>query len=408
MNAKMIAAGIVTIVVVAAIVGVVATNHDKNDDAYNVEGKWSLSYYEWVSLVDDNHIPFTNANDCPMTCGAFEKGDDSPTINIDRMGEYFISLDLLDIGFVGTIDHNAFQFREKVDGTNTHQYIGNGYLKDGYISLSMYQLCLENQNQICCAIYARFIPENSEHAFKDDRIDYANLGMERVDSTSHKITDFTHGTGHGTDLPMANMEYVKSQTMISLFNLTGSRNGIGVQALISHGTSPSGIAIGTVCGNMKFDGGFKYAILGDSLMNNGKLTIRQTLHNGNDMSWVQHEFNVKYTDGRMPTSHFLDQRYEGTVSMHYSNGKNVSGHIVKDFKTQDNAIYAVEDHNGIRYEWFGTILVNKIQIFVTSNDVNGYISGTVNKDGTVTIFGILVDGNNESVAVRYDLRPVSQ
>lgn len=416
MNVKLVAIGVAAIMVVAAVASVAVINQkgdDKTDEALQFDGKWYASYYEFVELVDEDHKPFTDADKCPMTCGHLNTDKNPQILTLKKDTEHSLTGSFGTLKIAGTIVGNSLQAKEVIDSSNTHQYMFKGYLKDGYLSISFFQMDLVSSDQVCFAGYVLLIPENGKPvSHLSDRIDYRVINPERISVTEHQMSDFTDGDGTGSALPNANMKYVKSNTMISLFNLTGTGSNSGVQVVISNGATHTGIAVATVCGNMVYND-VNHAMFGEAYMTYGKWHICQTLHytdpvEGKVPAIVKFEYNVEYYHGDKPTVRFLDDLYEGSVTI-WENGKSTVHNVVrKDFKTMDYIVYGFEEYNGVKYQWFGTVFGGKIDFFVKSKDVTGIISGIIDDDGKLLLRGILTDMDGNKVVLQYDLKPVKK
>lgn len=412
MNVKAISVGVVAVLVIAAIGSVVvitnqnkdSNNSDNNDEVFSFNGKWNLYYYEHVSLVDDDHKPIYDANKCDMERNMLDIKNNPITMEIKMRGDIFFTGTFNNITMSGTVTGNTVDITEEFEIGDTHRYVGVGYLKGGYFSLSYSQMDLETE-QICCAGYAMFIPEGKEAiSHLTDRVNFKDLTLERVDATAHTIDDFINNHGVGTPLPSLSIEYVKSWTMVSLFKMKGEGENTGLQVLISNGVSSHDIVFGSVTGNAKFDKK-NYGLIGDFVMSNGKFMIRQSYHLNAATVLVNQEYNVNYDKGDLPPTSFLNKNYVGTVKMWDKNGAEKSEVITKDFMIYRNVIYGVEVFDSVKYEWFGTITGYTIDLFVISEKYSGIVRGEIAKDGTIVLYGILHNQAGEPMATEYVLQP---
>lgn len=422
MNKQLVAIGISAILVVAAIGGFAILGNSDGGDKENdhpLEGKWSLLYTEQANMVDDDHKPIMDASLCSFESRIYNPEQSTMTLEFKNVGKSVLNGKMGNgdraVDFVGTIaDNHKFAFRLSAKDAVSHMFIFEGVMKSDHIALTFLQLHTGNgAEQICCAGYALYVPEGAESIpLYNDKVSY-NFDMERVSGTLHSIDDFKNGkSGEGKDIPYLNVAYEKSNSMVSVFNVTGKDGASkGVMALISLGINPSGNAYGIVGGNIlhSIDGTTEkiYAFTGDTSMGDNRLTIRQQVHLTSNVAYFDLEYNVPYGDGKSFAPKFLENEYEGTVTIwsDFKDHRTVS--ITKLFKTYDTTVYGEETYEGIEYNWFGKINGSHVELLIESGNLHGHLEGHILSDGTLELSGVLYK-SGQIFAYQYDLHPVSK
>lgn len=402
---KTVVAIVAAVVVVSAFAGVLFINGSKGsgDTDIDIEGKWVLTYFEQVDLVDNDHKPIMKASDCYMFSQIFDPKHSPMTMEITSFSDNFFSGKINDVDIHGTRNDNRFSFEEITDSSNTHMYIGMGAIHKDYLGLAFYQHQLGADRQVCCAGYAMFIPEGADSPYPSkDRVDY-NLDFEPVKATLFKMEDLSN--------PMAieggAIKYAKSNTMVSLFDIEGKSVVGGVQVLISMGKY-NGNAMGIVTGNLDVGHGV-IAFSGRSEMADGKLYCSQVLHENNVQRVAQMTFNVKYDSGKLLPITYLEKQYKGTVTIWDSEDEPTEGEITKTVTSIGNVVYAYEEFNGVKYKWFGVKYSgNIIQFMVMADNLRGSIFGNIQDDGSIVLKGFLYGPGGVSYAYEYEMEPVTE
>lgn len=409
MNSKAIVVGVAAILVIAAVVGIVSVNNskDKGGPDYGYDTKWHLSYYEMADLIDENHKVISDANDCKTYAESFDPKNSPLTLEFTSHGANFFTAKMNDTEIYGTKTARSFDFEESVNASSTHITVGKGVMHGDHLSVAFYQFLLGTSRQICVSGYLLFVPENGNPVSNlTDRVDY-NINMERVSVIAHQLTDFTEGDGTGTAVDGANITYVKSRTMLTLFNFEGKTGEKGVQSLISMGTI-NGSAVGFVAGNV-VSGDMLVPFTGESKMADGKFFVKHMLHYGETQAFIMFEYNVPYKSGNLSLMSNLKENYTGTVTIrNAAEGEPSVFNITKTFKTKGFAVYAHEEYNGETYTWFGSIREGMVMdLMVISDNLHGHIVGVIKQDGSIELFGLLYKKDRSSFAYHYLLTPVS-
>lgn len=420
MNTKVVAAGFIAVIVIAAAVGGVAlvSQHDDDkpkDDGASIIGKWSVMYIEAAKTSNESGA-ITNYEDVVITSHTFNPKDDKIVLEFLSTNNMFFKGKADGNDISGTFDGITFKYENVMiskHDSKPHMFTVNGVFKGDYISISFNQYDLTKDDmKLCYAGYALLIPENGDTVSpRIDWLDY-NLPIQHRSTTLHIIDDFkTGGNPHGTSLPNSSLNYKRTHNLLNLYEMTGAKGGEGVMILASLGYDDHGNAYGIVSGNLISGsslGSYNTAFLGTSTMSNGEWKFSPHFVSSEDSVRLDYVFNVPYYHGKTYAPSFLEKSYKGTVTQWNPDGKKVTGNITKEFSMSDDTFYGYESApDGSVYEWLGQIKSDgkQLSIFVSSTKFTGSIHGTINDDGTLTMYGFLRN-QSQNVVVIYELTPI--
>lgn len=408
MNNKVIAIGVVAILLAVTLVGaaqVINKDDDKNEEA-KLEGNWTLAYIEKVYLVDDAGNPIYDVEKCHVTEHYLNTITNVHTLNIECTGTNFFkgSFDGKE-EIMGSFNGLFLTCQDVVSGSDPHMFHMHGNLKGDQLSLTSLRYDFTDPEKISSVSYLLFFREGSKPM--SPMVDYINYDIDytHVFSQKHRISDFTvdkDGKGESID---RTLRYSSTHSMISLFEiLDESDNVIGIQVLSSLGTSLSGAAISIVAGNVK-DGTENRAFIGNASMAHGKFYVSHFVEGDGDPGYVEYQYNVPYEDGRTFPVMALYEKYEGTVSV-WSKDKKEVHNIVKAVSQNGRTIYAVDEMNGVVYQWFGEVAGPIFNVFITTPDGFGRFSGEIAKGGTIIMSGTVLLKTGAVTAYSFELHPV--
>lgn len=416
MNAKIVAGGVVAILVIAGVIGAVAIVNDKDkgnaDNEAVLHDTWYLRYTERASFVDDDGNPLTDADDCTIESQYVDPKSGKMKIQLTDIREDIFQGKIGDMKVSGRYDANAIWITATTGSDPDHVYISQGVYDKDRLALSSF-MC-HKDGTLCAAIYALYIHDvNSTVSPMEDMVNY-NMTYEHVYSKFHSNTDFAPGgDSRGMDSDIHHM-YARSHSLISLFDvLDGNGDPIGIQAVVSLGTTPTGNAIGKIATYDIIDGKVN-SLIGDVCMSAGKMNIVQFMVSPMENShFVESEYNVPYKGGSVLSPAVLSGKYAGTVTSYYTDGNSSTNRITKDFSQDNKTIYAVEDTGTIEYIWFGSVMTSHffiVEVKIMHKDghlVGGILNGVISPDGKVKLVGVIHEkGSFEEVAVIYELTPV--
>lgn len=419
MDTKLVAGGVVAILVIAGAIGAVAMMNQKGGgdtgDTSNpgvLHDTWYLRYVETATFVDDQDKPLTDVNDCEIESRYVDPKSKEMDLKLTDIRKEIFQ------GTLGTekISGRYNEFRiwfDVVSESDPDHYSTNTGIYDGN-RMALSTFVYNDEGVLCSVTYSLYVYDvNSNVSPLIDRVDY-NMPYEHVYSKYHSELDFAPGGDpYGMDSGIHH-EYARSHSLISLFKvLDEDDNPIGVQAIVSLGTTPTGDAIGTIA-TYDFIDGEVYNLRGDVVMNAGKMTIFQYMIGTiNECQYVESEYNVPYTKGFGDLPGVLSGKYSGTVTSYYSDGHTSKNNISKYFTQVSRTIYAVEDAGAEKYHWFGTMTMGpfftvEVKIgYDGGSIIAGILEGTVDSMGNIKLTGIIHDMDTLSeVVVIYDLKPV--
>lgn len=417
MNNKVIAVGVVAVLAVTALCGALVLNQSNNGGSSSVdlEGKWSLTYVESVSLLKDGK-PIMDADDCEIRSNGVDPKINNVVIEFTSVNNNFFRGKVGDTEIHGTVTGgSSFAYQtsmtSKHDG-QPHLVVVRGVAHKDHLSLSFNQYSFESGKlkYLCHAGYALFVPEGGKLVSpRIDRVDY-NIEMEKVDSIMHQASDFAkegREKGKGIDL-QSSLEYVKSRSMISLFSMPGP-SGKGLMVLTSLGMTQRGAANGIVGANLSSDYQGEvhaYCLQGDSVMADGSLTVTAFHVGPGKPVYIAYKFNVPFESGTLPGLEHIAKTYRGTIySWETDDEPTVYEDKIKEFTVVGDTLYAIEtDTDGTVYTWIGHMYGRHVKFMVSSDRVTGIISGGVSESGDLVLSGILQGKDFERV-YQYRLSP---
>lgn len=417
MNEKYTILGAATILVVAAVLGVLLINQPQNNGNgdYSFDGEWVLSYYETANLVDDNNKPIMDAINVPIDSRTINPKDRFMPFTIDYKGESFFTGKIGNMEVEGTTEVVSggsesfkFSFQKIVMEEPACIYIFKGIFKGDRICLSAIEYDISGEGQIRRATYALYIPADSDPMDpKVDWMDY-NLPYDHVSTKVHKVTDFTDESGDMSGQRIdSELKYVKSYTMINIYEITSER-GKGVMTLTSLGAYPSENAWGAMGGNFQVQSGKYIPLSGDSNMEDCRFEVVQNLHANNTIDYVKFVYNVPYYHGSLPSPADIQKHYEGKVIVINKDGTYEEHSIEKVLFTFNDTLYVQERIGEDVYDWFGEIYGQYILLHVNSNKMTGYIEGSIFENGDIVLSGLLYKKDGTIQAYKYELSPSSE
>lgn len=409
MKNKAIVVGIVAVLVIAAVGGTMFIMKSQADtDELTLEGKWVLTYKEEVNLVDSNHLPVKKAEDCTIYSYSFDAKENIAPFEITAAGDNFFEGTLNREPIFGTFNGVKFTFettnpKEEV----VHYYIVEGVLHKDHISLSVLKFGMPNGvAQICAVTYAMFIPMGGKLVSPlADWVDYHMFDVaEHVSTTSHMPSDFEgeNANGSGEELD-TKLDFVKSHSLVNLFNIVQGKKVVGVQALISHDHREER-ATGLVGGNVIRDDGTILAFRGNSGMSEGRITITHswgTRHIG----FMEYVYNVPTPSGTGHRVVFPDEHYEGTVTYWKAPDKEkTEKSIYFDIVQRDNTIYSAKVVDGDNVILFGQLIGSIIEAYISFGDTVINLEGHFLENGDIVMTAFI---GKKAIAL-YQLSPVEK
>lgn len=398
MDNKLIAVGIVAVLLVAGIGGAVllAQSGNKSSDGpmYEFEGKWNLQYMESVSLVDENDEPYHDANDCVIESRTFSPTIDPCVLEILEASDHAFSgrIHGMDIG--GTFNGVHFTYQVLNADDHKHYYLVEGVVKEKHLSVSTFKYgVVGERHQMCGVAYSFFVRDGEDSI--SPRIDWANYHfpkdmMEHVYSVRHIDTYFEEGSVPGPQGTKGKegMEYVKSDTMITLFNLTYDKmTGMGLLALVSLGVGSNGNAYGATAGHFNLMGG-NVTFVGSSFMSTGKLLLNLNCsYHSNTLQFMELVYNVPYFKGAPLQPTFLQKEYVGTMTVYNKEGEPTTNDIDMVFQQYDRTVYGKDVVGTDTAILFGKINGRVLDIAMRGNNLIGHYEGHVHDDGTIHLSG---------------------
>lgn len=396
--------------VLVSICGIIllGVSIDDEESCTDFNGKWSLAYHEVAYLEDVEHNPVTDVNAVKIVAHYVNPDDAVVTMDLNSRGKHFFEGNVHGYDIAGTLFGNKISFEKVITSSNPTVYAVEGTLEDGCITIAYVEMYLGAEMHICKVGYAAFVQDvNKSVSPRSDWVDY-NIPMTHVRTVLHKASDFYNGGDPaGQELTGSKMSFVKSDTVINIFELISGR-GVGVQVIVSLGTDSKGNAYGIGAGNMITDQGRTIRPVSSStFMSEGRFTMNQNLHvDGSPLMFMQYDFNVPYSDGSSSSPSHIGKDYKETVTVGTGDGAKDFHNLRRTFMTYDNVIYAHEEMDGVEYEWFGQINGEYLELFVHSSKLSGRIEGSIHKDGSITLSGLLMDSSGEYVAYHYKLTPL--
>lgn len=412
MNSKAIAVAVVAVLAVAAVCGMMLVpHHGEGKDGGIDEGRWSLAYIETADLVDDNYNPYKNASACKIHSHTVDPEDMELVLEIDGTGDHAFSGKFDDKEIAGTYNGAMFRFSVKGEGEHPHRLVIEGILKDdgGYVTLSIikYGSIVGSHIQVCSASYALLVPVGGDNV--SPRVDWieTHLPGEHVRSVRHSATDFVERNGQGTDVDVK-LEFVKNRSILTLYDIYRDGADIGVQVQIAGGTTADGTALSKLAGNIFNRLMEPVSFSGSAGMSNGRAVyIHHITHMGMEApEFMEIVYNVPYPHGSHLSPVHLEERYHGDLTVKKNGG--VSETIKVDFRfvMYDNTFYSKKESVNGAITWFGEIHGRLIDMVIMTSDSFGRVSGHVDEDGGLHIYGMLYREDGSFEYLDYDLVPL--
>lgn len=427
MQQKYIVIGVAVVLALAAIGGGIALTSNSNNDSDlkipDITGKWNLAYSEIANLYTKEGKPITDANNVGIVERHFNPAEKKSVLEITKVGDH---------GFSGTLTYeksaeihgskDGFAFRFIVE-TDNYLVKFEGIAKsDNHLSVALTIIKPPTEADpipvICGFGYHLFIRDGGDPV--PVRTDYFDMSIIKVGnhirSVLHTTSDFTNETDdgkYGTDVE-AKYDFVKAHTMVSLFNVYNKENTLlGVQAHVSMGKTPSGTVSGKFAGNLSqfAPGGKAGVVVGNMYMAHGKASFIAHFDHPGMVSpqFVEVDYNVPYYQGGDLSPVYLNSSadYKGTVTITEKNKETVTAETSKRFIVADNTFYCEDVLDGGNIIWFGEIYGHHIDVYVLNKQLKevGRLTGHVDRDGILHIFGVMVDQEKSPRFIEFVLEP---
>lgn len=413
MNKKVVALGITVILAVSILVSGIAIVSDSNNGdgeikIPDVSGKWNLAYIEHACFIDDSTKELITDADQVKIVDHYVNPDDSvAVINVSKVGDHGFTGSFKGnkmSAIHGTLNGAAIKFIVEVPG---FLCIFEGVAKeDNYLSVTMTALKIAESGSdtvVSGVNYMLFIRDGADPV--PIRSDYFDMRImkagEHIRSVLHDVEDFSgEKTGRGTDIG-SELRYVKSHSMISIFSVIDrDGNHLGIQAVVTMGTTPNGTVSGVIAGNMTspLDSTSNWTFTGNVVVANGRATFFHHHHMGDPSkipAFVEIEYNVPYHKGGKITPVYLQEGcdYEGKITVKSDSGVNTFN-IIKRFEVYDNTFYSEGPipYGGKTAVWFGEMYGHTLDLYlIVGEHYEGHLTGHIDRDGSIHIFGFVMD-----------------
>lgn len=414
MEQKYIVLGVAVVVIIAAVGGgfaLFSNSNDNNDVGVpDVSGKWNLAYIEIANLWDDStQKALPDADSVTIVDHNINPYESMMNLEVTDTSDHAFKGKLTvkeENDIHGTLNGAVMKFRLEKNG---FIYYFEGFPKlEGHLSGSMVKMkntTGESADTVICGVaYMMFIKDGSKPV--SPRSDYAIMDFAKtindkkpIRSVLHNIRDFEDGkSGKGTDSDVG-LEYVRSHYMITVFNMKNSDIQFGVQATVSMGCTPDGTVIGNLAGNAIGPSGTdNLVIFGNMVMAHGKLGFVHHFHPndiGSTPQFAELEYNVPYNKGGNIVPVYIDStaEYKGTTVIKCQGKEDVKEEITRTFTVFDNTFHSVIELDGKKTVWFGEICGHHLYAYIVSGDHDklGFLTGHVDHDGRIHLFGIVHD-----------------
>lgn len=416
MNTKAIALGVAVLVTVTTLCGALlfAQFHHESSTPINLEGRWSLTYIESVSLLDTTGEFILDPDDCEIVSYGVDPMVNNIVLEVSSVNNKFFKGKIGGNEIYGDVVGNtSFSYQRVIESEHDgkpHLIIVRGVIHETHVSIAFNQFVMTDRGpeKLCHAGYALFVHENGELVTpRTDRVDY-KMELELVSSRMHNVHDFDEGMDpRGKDMH-STLTYAKSRSMISLFNMTGPTEA-GLMAIISLGRTKDGGANGITAANMVSNSGGsaqEYSFMGESIMADGALTVTAYHVQTGSPAFIMYKFNVPYDSGTLPTLAHILKEYKGEVKIWGTDGPETH-QISKTFTVVGDVVFGKEvTSDGTVYEWLGHVYGRYVHFMVSSEKLTGVLTGGIGANGEFVLSGTLYS-KDQSLVYHYRLVPLS-